>query len=60
MDSLPGQKHAVSLLVASMKSIATDAIKSCYFKLDPNCRGSNFEIFGLDFIIDSGYKPWLL
>lgn len=43
-----------------MKSIATEAIIACYLRLDPNFRYSNFEIFGLDFIIDSNFKPKLL
>ena len=35
-----------------MKHIATDAIKSAYLKLDPSNTEHNFEIFGLDFMID--------
>ncbi len=43
-----------------MKSIAVDAIKSVYFDLDDKKLDSNFEIFGLDFLIDERKKVWLL
>jgi len=42
-----------------IKSIAQDSIKATYKKL----RGSTkpmFEIFGLDFMIDEDFKPWLI
>jgi hypothetical protein len=35
-----------------MREIACDAIKSCYMLLDPRRLTHNFELFGLDFMID--------
>lgn len=43
-----------------MKAIATDAIKATYLKLDTNALEHNFEIFGLDFMIDEKFKVWLI
>jgi tubulin polyglutamylase TTLL1 len=43
-----------------MKSIATDAIRSTYLQLDPGAMEHNFEIFGLDFMIDDQYNVWLI
>ena len=28
--------------------------------MDPNKRLHNFEVFGLDFMIDEEFKPWLI
>lgn len=35
-----------------MKAIATDAVKATYMQLDSNNLEHNFEVFGLDFMID--------
>jgi hypothetical protein len=35
-----------------MKKICTDAIRASYFLLDPDRKTHNFEIFGMDFMID--------
>lgn len=35
-----------------MKNIAEQCVRATYFKVDPECRHHNFEIFGLDFIVD--------
>ncbi len=40
--------------------MATDAAKSVFTKVSPENRMNNFEIFGLDFMIDSHFKPWLI
>lgn len=31
-----------------------------YLKLEPHKKDFNFEVFGLDFMIDEQYKPWLI
>ena len=35
-----------------MKEIATDIIKASYLSIDIEKREHNFEIFGMDFMID--------
>jgi hypothetical protein len=43
-----------------IQRIVTDVIKASYCLLDPNCRENNFELFGVDFLVDEQMKLWLL
>ena len=43
-----------------MKTIATDVIRANYLNLDKDKKLNNFEVFGLDFMIDSKFCPWLI
>lgn len=43
-----------------MKEIASDIVKANYMTIDHNRLKNNFEIFGLDFMIDKQFKPWLI
>ncbi len=43
-----------------MKSIATNAIHASALSIDPAKRVNNFEVFGLDFMIDANYNVWLI
>lgn len=43
-----------------MKQIATDAMRACALTIDPEKNQHNFEVFGMDFMIDSNFKPWLI
>ena len=43
-----------------MKAMATDAARSVYTKIAPKNQLNNFEIFGLDFMIDRNFQPWLI
>ena len=43
-----------------MKEIATDAIRASSGGIDPNKLSNNFEIFGLDFMIDNNLDIWLI
>jgi hypothetical protein len=43
-----------------MKKMANDAARSVFTTISPNNLMNNFEIFGLDFMIDSNFKPWLI
>ena len=43
-----------------MKGIALDAIKATYAQLDPKRLEHNFELLGLDFMIDSKFNVWLI
>ncbi|CAK94059.1 unnamed protein product (macronuclear) [Paramecium tetraurelia] len=47
-------------LYPQLIEIATISIKSVYCKLAPHKKEFNFEIFGLDFMIDSQFKPYLI
>lgn len=43
-----------------MKQMAADAIKANFLGLDVKRKMCNFEVFGLDFMIDNHFKPWLI
>lgn len=43
-----------------MKSIAQIAVRSTYAKLEKNKKVNGFELFGLDFLVDKHFSPWLL
>ena len=43
-----------------MKRITANAVKSTYLSLDPKRKQNNFELFGMDFMIDQHLKPWLI
>ena len=43
-----------------MKEIAKDVVKACSGSIDPEFKGNNFEIFGLDFMIDTDFNLWLI
>lgn len=40
--------------------MGTDAARSVYNKIAPKNQMNNFEIFGLDFMIDKNFRPWLI
>lgn len=48
------------MVYPKMKQLATDAIHASAFNLDPLRRANNFEVFGLDFMIDEEYNVWLI
>lgn len=47
-------------VLPQMKEIAGECIKSTYLFLDEERRENNFELFGLDFMLDADGKPWLI
>jgi hypothetical protein len=43
-----------------MQKIATDAMRACSGGIDPAKLQNNFEIFGMDFMIDANLEVWLI
>ena len=48
------------IILPKMKKVTTDIIRACSGSIDPQFRNNNFEIFGLDFIIDADFNLWLI
>ena len=43
-----------------MNKQSTDIFRACHGKLDPKRRQHCMEVFGLDFMIDDEFKPYLI
>lgn len=43
-----------------MKKMATDAMRACSGSIDPSRLEDNFEVFGMDFMIDADLEVWLI
>ena len=43
-----------------MKDSAKELAQSSYCLIDRRTNNHGFELFGLDFIVDANFKPWLL
>ena len=43
-----------------MREVARDAVRSAYLRMDPRRLQHNFEVFGLDFMIDQEFNVWLI
>lgn len=43
-----------------MREIGLDALRATYHLLDPQRNHHNFELLGLDFMIDDAYRPLLI
>lgn len=56
----PHKKYDFKVILANMKSIATNMIRAGFQFLDQNRKESNFELFGLDFMIDSHFQTFLI
>jgi glutathione synthase/RimK-type ligase-like ATP-grasp enzyme len=50
----------MSNLVKKMKNIAKKVSSAVYPLIDLDKRSTGFELFGMDFIVDSNFTPWLL
>lgn len=43
-----------------MKEITTDLIHASFSFLDPERKNYNFELYGMDFMINSKFEPFLI
>jgi tubulin polyglutamylase TTLL1/tubulin monoglycylase TTLL3/8 len=63
LDTLPANGRNLDLhqvILPQMRTIAATAIKSSWVSINPKRKDKNFELFGLDFMIDEHFKPWLI
>lgn len=59
--NFPGKGyHLEKDILSSMKQMALDVVRANYLVLDHQRHTNNFELFGLDFMIDRDWKPWLI
>ena len=47
-------------ILKAMKDITLEAVKATWMSLDPNKREHNFELLGLDFMLDDQLQPCLI
>ena len=43
-----------------MNKMTVDIFRACHGKLDPKRRQHSLEVFGLDFMIDDEFRPYLI
>ena len=43
-----------------MNKMTADIFRACYNKLDPKRRTNLIEVFGLDFMVDDEFRPYLI
>lgn len=59
-DTFPQKDMKIDNLINKMKDTAKELALSSYCMIDRQTNKHGFELFGLDFIVDTDFKPWLL
>lgn len=54
------EKFSMDDLNLKMKNIATKAVQAIHPKLKTQKIEYSFELFGLDFLVDKNFNPWLV
>lgn len=54
------QDYSIYSLHKAMRDIALEVASSSSHKLNPNSKDYCFELFGLDFLVDASFKPFLI
>lgn len=58
---LPDKQVSVERdLIPQLKRLTQDCFKAVWQKMDPFKRVNTFEVFGLDFMFDDEFKPYLI
>jgi tubulin polyglutamylase TTLL1 len=47
-------------ILPKMKELTKNAVRATYLSLDEKRRENNFELLGMDFMIDENYEPCLI
>ena len=47
-------------ILPQLQEIPAESLRAAYALLDPNRKEMNFELLGLDFMLDEDLKPWLI
>lgn len=60
-SNYPSKKYSLEgSIIPQMRSLAKDAIRANFLNMDCKKKLNNFEIYGMDFMIDANFKPWLI
>ena len=60
-SNYPAKKYNFeSTIIPRMRDLAIDAIRANFLHMDSKKKLNNFEIYGMDFMIDANFKPWLI
>ena len=55
-----GENWQMAGLHEKMKRMAGEAVRATYSRIDLDRKQCSFELFGLDFIVDSHFRPYLI
>ncbi len=60
-DIIPEKKSGFyTTILPQIRQLSTDVMHAAYYFVDPNKKVNNFEIFGLDIMVDEDMKCYLI